>query len=178
MDMFNCGGMEPWNTMRCIWVERVASIASPPWPIIILRLRRLDEDVYPLDGRCRTSTGLAWCNARDHSKLLSILILFGRGGDLFGSELSYYAILQSQSISVPPPQNEEERRRRAQAEAHALAIQQSLARASQSVQVWSSVDGKNISSTSLRSQIPQRDRHPSRLWWHYLAKTTMIRRHC
>jgi WD40 repeat protein len=51
-----------------------------------------------------------------------------------------------------PPQNDEERRRRAQAEAHELAIQQSLARASRSVQVWSSVDGKNT-STSLRSQI-------------------------
>jgi WD40 repeat protein len=51
-----------------------------------------------------------------------------------------------------PPQNEEERRRRAQAEAHELAIQQSLARASRSVQVWSSVDDKNT-STSLRSQI-------------------------
>jgi hypothetical protein len=50
------------------------------------------------------------------------------------------------------PINEEERRRRAQAEAHELAIQQSLARASRSVQVWSSVDGKNT-STSLRSQI-------------------------
>ena len=58
-----------------------------------------------------------------------------------------------------PPQNEAERQRRVQAEAQEQAIQQSLAKASRSLQVWFSVDDTSVANgtatrgPSLQSQI-------------------------